>query len=188
MLRTALWIIACAFPISEIALAIFKRADLRSARSEDHGSMRLVWFAIVLGLAGAIACQSVASARVRLPSIWTGLLALACLLSGLAIRWAAIVTLGRQFTVDVAIRPDHALVQHGLYRLVRHPSYSGLLLAMFGVGLLYTNWLSLVSLMVPITLAVADRIAKEERALRAALGAPYAAYCGRTKRLVPGLV
>jgi protein-S-isoprenylcysteine O-methyltransferase Ste14 len=188
MLRTTLWVIACAFPISEIALAILKRGDSRSTRNEDRGSMRLLWFAIVLGLAGAVACQWVPSARVRLPGIWIGLLALACLLSGLAIRWAAIVTLGRQFTVDVSIRQDHALVQHGLYRLVRHPSYSGLLLAMFGVGLLYTNWLSLVSLMVPITLAVAARIAKEERALLAALGAPYAAYCARVKRLVPGLV
>jgi protein-S-isoprenylcysteine O-methyltransferase len=100
----------------------------------------------------------------------------------------AIVTLGRQFTVDVSIRQDHALVQHGLYRLVRHPSYSGLLLAMFGLGLLYTNWLSLVSLMVPITLAVINRIAKEERALLAALGSPYAVYCAHTKRLIPGLV
>jgi protein-S-isoprenylcysteine O-methyltransferase Ste14 len=52
----------------------------------------------------------------------------------------------------------------------------------------FANWLSLLVLMVPISLAVFNRIAKEERALLAALGPSYAAYCARTKRLFPGLV
>jgi protein-S-isoprenylcysteine O-methyltransferase Ste14 len=187
-LRTVLWVVVGLFPVSEIALAIFKRADSRSAQSEDRGSMRLLWLAIAFGVSCAIASQWVPSARLRLPSGLVRVLALVFLLSGLAIRWTSIVTLGRLFTVDVAIQQDHALVQHGLYRLVRHPSYSGLLLAFLGLGLCYANWLSLLGLMVPITLAVINRIAKEERALLVALGTPYAAYCARTKRLFPGLV
>ena len=94
--------------------------------------MRLLWLAIAFGITCAIASQWIPSARLRLPSSLVRVLALAFLLSGLTIRWSSIVTLGRLFTVDVAIRQDHALVQHGLYRLVRHPSYSGLLLAFFG--------------------------------------------------------
>jgi protein-S-isoprenylcysteine O-methyltransferase len=90
--------------------------------------------------------------------------------------------------VDVAIQQGHSLVELGLYRFVRHPSYSGLLLAFLGLGLFFANWLSLVVLMVPITLAVINRIAKEERALLLALGPSYAGYCARTKRLFPGLV
>ena len=110
------------------------------------------------------------------------------LTSGLIVRWMAIITLGRFFTVDVAIRKDYALIQDGLYRYVRHPSYSGLLLAFFGLGLIYANWLSLISLMAPLILSINNRIAKEERALLAALGPAYAAYCARTKRLFPGLI
>jgi protein-S-isoprenylcysteine O-methyltransferase len=188
MLGTVLLIVVGLFPISEIALAIFKRADSRSSQSEDRGSMRILWLAVALGVSCAMASQWVPSARLRLPGGLVRFLALAFLLSGLTIRWTSIVTLGRFFTVDVAIRQHHALVQHGLYRLVRHPSYSGLLLAFFGLGLFYANWLSLLGIMAPITLAVINRIVKEERALLVALGPPYAAYCERTKRLFPGLV
>jgi protein-S-isoprenylcysteine O-methyltransferase len=188
MLSGVLWIVVVLFPVSEITLAILKRADSTSARGEDRGSMRLLWLAIAVGVASAVVSQWAVLARLPFPSRLVRVLALALLLGGLAIRWASIVTLGRLFTVDVAIQQGHALVQRGLYRFVRHPSYSGLLLAFFGLGLVFANWLSLLVLMVPVTLAVINRIAKEEQALLVALGPSYAAYCARTKRLFPGLV
>ncbi len=117
----------------------------------------------------------------------TLVLALVLLLGGLALRWAAILTLDRLFTVDVAIQSDHMVVQNGLYRFIRHPSYTGLLLAFLGVGVYFANWLSMLVLMLPITLVVINRVVKEERTLLAALGADYAAYCARTRRFIPGL-
>jgi protein-S-isoprenylcysteine O-methyltransferase len=188
MLATIQWVLIGLFPVSEIVLAIFKRADPVKASSADRGSMRLLWLAIGLGVACAIAGQWAPAARLRLPDNLIQFATLAFLLFGLTIRWSAIITLGRFFTVNVAIRQDHALVQHGLYRYVRHPSYSGLLLAFIGLGLVCQNWLSLIGLMTPVTLAVINRIGKEERALLAGLGQPYADYCVRTKRLFPGLV
>ena len=188
MLTMALWIVVGLFPLSEIALGAFKRADPRVARREDRGTMRRLWSAIALGVVVAIGCQWVPSARLGLPTEVTQLLALALLVFGLTVRWVAIVTLGRYFTVDVAIRSDHALMEQGLYRVVRHPSYSGLLVAFLGLGLFFGNWFSLVGLMTPVTWAVINRIATEERALLAALGPPYADYCARTKRLIPGVV
>jgi protein-S-isoprenylcysteine O-methyltransferase Ste14 len=188
ILTTVLWVVVGLFPVSEIALAIFKRADSRSAQSEDRGSMRFIWLAVAFGIACALASQWIPSAKLQLSSGLVRVLALIFLLLGLTIRWISIVTLGRLFTVDVAIRQDHTLVQHGLYRLVRHPSYSGLLIAFFGLGLVYANWLSLFGLMAPIILAVINRIAKEERGLLKSLGPSYASYCARTKRLFPGLV
>ena len=103
-------------------------------------------------------------------------------------RWVAILTLGRFFTVDVAIQPGHAVVQTGLYRMVRHPSYSGLLIAFLGIGVTFVSWLSILGLLVPITLAVINRVVKEEQALLNSLGPEYAAYCARTKRFIPGLL
>jgi len=59
---------------------------------------------------------------------------------------------------------------------------------LLGLGVYSASWLSLVVLLVPITAAVVNRIVKEEAVLLAALGAPYAEYCARTKRLIPGLL
>ncbi len=98
------------------------------------------------------------------------------------------VTLGRHFTVDVAIRRDHKLLERGLYRFVRHPSYSKLLLAFLGLGVAYASRLSLAFLMAPIAWAVIRRIAREEQVLHAARDPAYAAYCARIKKLVPGLI
>ncbi|HEY4257482.1 MAG TPA: isoprenylcysteine carboxylmethyltransferase family protein [Candidatus Udaeobacter sp.] len=49
--------------------------------------------------------------------------------TGLLLRWWAIITLGRFFTVDVTIEKDHELVERGPFRMLRHPSYTGVLLA-----------------------------------------------------------
>jgi protein-S-isoprenylcysteine O-methyltransferase len=98
-----------------------------------------------------------------------------------------IITLGRYFTTNVATHQQQPVVRIGPYRLVRHPSYSGALIAFFGVGLFMSDWLSIVVLLLPITLAIFNRIRVEERALLAALGAPYADYCAHVKRLIPGI-
>ena len=55
--------------------------------------------------------------------------------AGLILRWWAIITLGRFFTVDVTIEKDHELVERGPFRIVRHPSYTGVLLAFVGLAL-----------------------------------------------------
>ena len=188
MIRVALWVMVIIFPISEVALAFVKRSGGRGAQSEDRGSLRLVWLSIALGVGLAIAAQWIPSARLSGSLRVIRFLALGLLLGGLALRWAAILTLGRLFTVDVAIHSDHVVVQTGVYRLIRHPSYSGLLLAFLGLGLFFANWLSIVGLLVPITLGVFNRVVKEEQALLGSLGPEYAAYCARTKRFIPGLL
>ena len=188
MLVASLWAVVALFPISEIALAGVKRANPQTARLEDRGSMRLLWLAIAIGVALAIAAQWVPSARLPGSTRLLRVLALSLMVAGLSIRWVAILTLGRLFTVNVAIQADHSLVETGPYRFVRHPSYSGLLLAFVGLGVFFANWLSILGLLVPIALAVFNRVVKEERVLLSSLGPPYAAYCARTKRFVPRVV
>ncbi|MFI5179792.1 MAG: methyltransferase family protein [Thermoanaerobaculia bacterium] len=188
MLSAILWSVVVLFPISEIALARIKRANSQTARLEDRGSMRLLWLAIITGVTFAIAAQWVPAARLPGSARLLRLLAAAVMLAGLTLRWVAILTLGRLFTVNVAILADHSVVETGPYRFVRHPSYSGLLLAFVGLGLFFANWLSILGLLVPITLAVLNRVVTEERALLSSLGPPYAAYCARTKRFIPRFV
>jgi protein-S-isoprenylcysteine O-methyltransferase len=105
--------------------------------------------------------------------------------AGLVLRWYSILHLGRFFTVNVAIAADHQLVDTGPYRFVRHPSYTGALLAFIGFALVLRNWASVLMISVPIAFAFLYRISVEERALVQALGERYRAYIKRTKHLIP---
>jgi protein-S-isoprenylcysteine O-methyltransferase Ste14 len=112
---------------------------------------------------------------------------LALLWAGLALRAWAIVVLGRWFTVVVDVRAGQEVVQRGPYRLVRHPSYTGLLLATVGLGLALDNWLSLALCALGPLAGVLIRIRAEEAALTAQIGERYRAYAARTRRLIPGV-
>ena len=114
-------------------------------------------------------------------------MAVALFVLGILIRWWAIIVLGRFFTVDVQIEADHELVDRGPFHLVRHPSYTGVLLAFVGFGLSLMNWIALVVLIVPIFAAFVYRMNVEEEALSGALGDRYRKYMMRTKRLIPGI-
>ena len=113
---------------------------------------------------------------------WTGL---ALLVAGVGIRWRAIYTLGKFFTGTVLIREDHRLLRTGIYKHVRHPAYTGALLAHLGLGLSFSNWFSLGFGVGPYAIAAAYRIRVEERALREAFGDEYETYASSTKRLIP---
>jgi protein-S-isoprenylcysteine O-methyltransferase Ste14 len=113
------------------------------------------------------------------------LLGIICIPLGVALRWYAIQTLGRYFTRDVAVSAGQQVVQHGPYRLIRHPAYSGTFLTMLGVGLALTNWASLSALLICVFLGHFYRVRIEEQALVRTLGQPYLDYMRRTRRFIP---
>jgi protein-S-isoprenylcysteine O-methyltransferase Ste14 len=109
---------------------------------------------------------------------------LALLTLGGTLRLAAVFVLGRRFTGLVAIQEGHRLQTTGLYRHVRHPSYTGALLYMAGYVLVFRCWLGL--LLVAATLAVLlARMDAEEALLESEFGEEYASYRRRTWRLMP---
>jgi protein-S-isoprenylcysteine O-methyltransferase Ste14 len=172
--------------LSEITLSVVKRAGKESAKS-DKSSMKVLWvtiysclvIGILLGVNG-----------IGLIPRWLPVLSYAgitLVILGLVIRWSAVLTLKRYFTVDVAIARDHKIVDKGLYGVIRHPAYSGALLSFLGLAIYFSNIITFLIIMAPITGAFMYRIRVEEQALRAAFGDEYAAYCVRTKRLIPGV-
>jgi len=174
---------------SELALALFRRArHTDGATGADRGSIRVLWIVITLAVTMAFSVSGYRPGRLTFPPAWIRATALGFFVGGLAFRWWAVITLGKFFTVDVATHDDHALVDTGPFRFVRHPSYTGLLLTFCGFGLSLRNALSLIVLMAPIVAALWYRMRVEEDALRQALGAAYDGYCARTKRLIPGVV
>jgi protein-S-isoprenylcysteine O-methyltransferase Ste14 len=106
---------------------------------------------------------------------------------GLVVRWFAILSLKHQFTVDVSIRKNHRMIKEGLYRFVRHPAYAGSLLSFLGLGLYFSNCLSLLIIIVPICVAFLHRVQIEEEVLIHAFGREYLDYCASTKRFIPGI-
>jgi protein-S-isoprenylcysteine O-methyltransferase Ste14 len=97
-----------------------------------------------------------------------------------------VFVLGDRFSGLVAIQAGHTLVTRGVYGVIRHPSYLGLLVNSLGWGLAFRSGVG-VLLTALITLPLLARIHAEERMLRTQFGDEYDAYCARTSRLVPGL-
>ena len=108
-----------------------------------------------------------------------------CAAGGVLRLWPVFV-LGRRFSGLVAIQPGHRLVTDGIYGVIRHPSYLGLIVNLLGWALAFRSVIGL--LLVALTvLILLGRIHSEEALLRSQFGAEYDAYRARTWRLIPGL-
>ena len=170
---------------SEIGVAIAKRSRGGSSR-KDRGSLTLLWIAITIAaFAGGTIASSVRIARMPREAFWIGI---ALIILGIIVRAIAIVTLWRYFTVAVEIATGHELIERGMYRVIRHPSYTGLLLSFLGLGFAFRNWISLAVVMTVTFLALSYRVRVEEAALIEHFGDRYREYMKRTKRFIPGLL
>ena len=89
------------------------------------------------------------------------------------------------FTVDVAISKSHILKTNGMYQLVRHPSYLGLMLIIAGLAVLLNNWLSIIIIVIPISIVLNYRMLVEEKALTGEFGDQYLGYMQKVKRIIP---
>jgi len=177
--------VGIAYGGSEVVLAFALRSRGNLAKGTDRGSLGVIWTTIALAIFASIQVASRGAARLPGPMLAWAVAGTAVLFAGLALRWTAILTLRHAFTVDVAIAKDQRVVDHGIYRVLRHPAYTGSLLAFLGMALVFGDWQAGLVLFLPITAAFFYRIAVEERALRAAFGEDYDRYARRTKKLVP---
>ncbi len=184
MTLPSLSVVSAIFLASEIALVLAKRSRARSD-GKDRASLQTLWAIILTSVSAGFYC------RVRFPEAAVPhagtiyLIGLLLFVIGLAIRWIAIIHLGRFFTVNVAIAQDHKLITTGPYRYVRHPSYTGTLLTFLGFGLCLLNYISLLAIFLPIGIAFLWRMRVEEQALREAFGQRYEEYAARTRRIIP---
>ncbi len=152
----------------------------------DRGSLRILWLVIVVSLTIGIWYGETHQPSIFGGAPWVRSVALVLLAVALAIRWTAILTLGRWFSVNVAIRDKQTVQTGGIFSIVRHPSYTGLMLVFFAVALHTRNWISFAMILVPCAAALLYRINVEEAALRSAFGADYEAYSRKTRqRLIP---
>lgn len=171
---------------SEIILASMKRARSTAVRYES-ASLRLLWITISVSVSAGVYAGMHSPGQIDFHPMLFAICGLILIVMGLVLRWVAILSLRRHFTVDVAVIQNHRLVTTGIYRYIRHPAYSGSLLSFLGLGLSFSNYLSILIIFVPICAAFLYRIKVEEKFLTAALGDTYLKYCQSTKRLIPGI-
>jgi protein-S-isoprenylcysteine O-methyltransferase Ste14 len=118
---------------------------------------------------------------------WTAAAGLLLAWIGIAVRYRAVAELGESYRTTVEIDDDQEIVSSGSYKLVRHPSYAGLLMAAAGFGLAGYSWAGLVVCIVLPLSAMLQRIRVEENEMTEVLGDSYQSYRQHTKRLIPGL-
>jgi protein-S-isoprenylcysteine O-methyltransferase Ste14 len=158
--------------------------------AQDRGTRRLI--AIVTGasfvLTGVVARALRNQSALWLPGGRTDaplVIGLILMWAGLALRVWSIATLGAAFRTTVEVDAGQQLVERGPYRLLRHPSYSGVVLLAAGYGVVTGVWPALLVAVIGPTLVLMRRIRVEEKALSETLSDDYRAYQRRTWRLVP---
>lgn len=180
---TAVAIATCVMSVA----ALFSSGNLSTGEREDRGNR---WVIGAFGLVGLLAAFLPAyTDRIGFWSLdgnsvrWFGVV---LFVVGGALRIWPVFVLGRRFSGLVAIQPGHELVTDGIYKVIRNPSYLGLLVNALGWALAFRSGVGvlLTGLTIPPLIA---RIRAEERLLREQFGSAYDAYRARTARLIPGL-
>lgn len=185
MTNQTIFILLAAFVISTSGLVVnfIKRGDAKGAEN-DGGT--LFWFRVLvpLGLILSVIFYFLSFGAFEYSNSIVNL-GYFLVVFGLCLRWFSIWKLGRAFTVSVKIVDNHQLNTSGIYKYIRHPSYTGLLLYYLGLALVMQNLVSLMLLIFAPFIAVLYRIRQEETVLVRHFGAKYLAYQKRSWRLFP---
>src|SRR3990172_11368444 len=104
-------------------------------------------------------------------------------LSGLWILWSR-WSLGKWFSTKFAVKKGHQIIKSGPYRIVRHPLYLGLTLAVWGATLALDSLITLIILAIPFPITLYLNIKAEERLLSKEMAGEYQKY----QQEVPGLL
>jgi protein-S-isoprenylcysteine O-methyltransferase Ste14 len=174
---------AAAWALFELVLAF----RVRGGSGRDRSFVPLTLSVVGGMVLGQLAARRAESLALPGPGWWPVALGVVVVAAGLALRAWAVHELGRFFKFTVVVQADHRVVDTGPYRLVRHPSYTGLLIVELGLGIMLGTWLSIPACLLPPLMAFAIRLVHEERVLADELGDPYRTYMARTHRLVPGI-
>jgi protein-S-isoprenylcysteine O-methyltransferase Ste14 len=181
----AFWIVSVwvYFPEWRIIRA---QTGMGAKSTQDRGSIKVILIGGqlggMLGFAAAFLLPGATILQYRYEVYWLGVLLLVA--AGL-LRRHCFRMLGTSFTGAVIVQPDQAIIERGVYKWVRHPSYSAAFLLYISLGVALTNWISILVFLAAASVMYSYRIIVEERALISTLGEPYLSYMRRTKRLIP---
>lgn len=174
-----------AWALLELGVRLRESVHGKGRRARDRGTHILVALTLGAAIGTAAAAQPAQSLPTSAPSQGLGI---GVMWLGVALRAWAIAALGASFRTTVEVEPGQAVTSTGPYRSVRHPSYTGLLLTVAGLGIARGALVSLAICVLLLLPALIWRIRVEEAELERVLGEAYRAYeSNTTARLVPRL-
>jgi protein-S-isoprenylcysteine O-methyltransferase Ste14 len=177
------WIWALSEIIGSYVIPRLRQKGEVKTRS-DRGSRIVIWLGIFMAIFLSDYFATHGITPIPETFFYVGIVVM---MVGIAFRQWAIWVLGRFFSTKVRIVSDHRIVSEGPYRYLRHPSYTGTLMILLGLGLASRTWLGTVIIIALFSLVIGYRIDVEESALKAEFGDDYTEYAKRTKRLIPFL-
>jgi protein-S-isoprenylcysteine O-methyltransferase Ste14 len=180
LILSAVWV------TSELMIMVLVRSK-RNSQDHDEGSLKWLNITIYTCLTLAVSCGFLGIGHVHTRLLFLHWAGLCVIVIGIVVRWTAILTLRKFFTANIVIQSDHRIIKNGIYRFVRHPSYSGSIISFFGLGLAFSNWISIAVLVIPITFALIKRSRLEEKALLSTFGEEYESYRKTSWVLFPWL-
>jgi protein-S-isoprenylcysteine O-methyltransferase Ste14 len=183
----ALWF-GLAWAVWGLSWAIAARWSAASVRSPTGGTTQAMRVMIFGGAALLFAGPYLWP---RSTSLWTldhsmvAILAV-LLLAGFAFAWWARLHLGRMWSSGITRKEDHRIVNTGPYGLVRHPIYTGLILAIIAAAVAGSTAIAVAGGVIMIA-GLWYKAALEEQFLGNELGPPYETYRRRVPMLIPFL-
>ncbi len=154
-------------------------------KRNDRGSGLFIFFMIFLSIITAIVFASAGIANLPTWFFYPGIIVM---ILGIIFRQWSIAILGKFFSGTVGTQKGQKVVEKGPYKYIRHPSYTGALLILIGIGLALQSLGAVIILVLLFSLAYGYRIYVEEKLLTSELGYPYIEYKKRTKKLIPYIV
>jgi protein-S-isoprenylcysteine O-methyltransferase Ste14 len=174
------------YGLFEIFMSTRGKGKREISKSGDKGS---IWILVLAISVGYWLSFIIASTKIGRIYHWNTLFFIGSILAaiGLIIRITSILKLKQQFTYTVTEIENHQLIDTGLYKYIRHPGYLGQLIIFLGITTTLSNWLSILSMMIPVLVGYLNRIRVEEKFLTQQMGQKYIEYQNRTKKLIPNI-
>jgi protein-S-isoprenylcysteine O-methyltransferase len=183
-----LWLLIGLFwVIAEVRLIRKTATDVKDIVDGENRSQRRLWLCVSGSVCLAMVFKILAWWPIAIDYMPRQRLAWAILAIGLGLRYWAVRSLGRFFSTHVTIQDRHQLITDGPYRWIRHPAYSGLLIALAAAGLAMGDMVALLVLTVLPFFAFKSRIEVEEQKLAKRFGSRFLDYSNKTNKILPRL-
>src|SRR5258708_25393884 len=180
------YVLIVVFLVMEGRLRQGREAKSLDAGEHDWGSTKRIGAAFAVTFILLIVAPILNYFQIAvMGSIVLGIVGLALMVIGLALRYWASKTLGAFYTRTLLVKTDQHVVDNGPYRLIRNPGYLGDIFLFVGAGLAASNWIVVVVITIVLLTGYIYRIRVEEAMLQTTLGEKYLAYMARTCKVIP---
>ncbi|MEN3042798.1 MAG: isoprenylcysteine carboxylmethyltransferase family protein [Fervidobacterium sp.] len=181
-MRAIFWVVVTFWWAIDFYVLVLKKNGYHKIL--ERGSKFIMTFLIFLGVILAIAPSGFRESwKAREFGIFQ-IIGTIILAIGVIIRLLSIMTLGKHFTPDIGIVKDKKLVTNGLYSKIRHPSYTGEIVAFLGLALIFQHIPSSIFVFAFPAIAFVYRAFLEEKKLIEEFGEEYLQYRKRTRMFI----